>query len=432
MKTKYVSAAVLGLFIVGVLTCSSSDTGSNDNGTGGNQSLGTGGTGGLPSLGTDTAGTSGTLGTSTSTFDGGTLLITEEEQQIISDADNCAGWASEIESAPAKLELVVDISGSMDDTATGTTLSKWDVTRDSLIKAIPGDGTAAYPGLGSNMSVGLLYYPNMIANVSTTVQDITQCIDTEAEIPMAILGGEEVGSHRLLLRDSIGTAILGRGTPTYDAYQYAFSGILSPDVQAVSGDPYMLLITDGMPTIAQGCTNPAGNLTEVDPQPIVDLITTANTEYGIKTFVIGSPGSETAKGWLSEAAYSGGTGAEGCSVIGPDGSYCHMDLTLADDFSIALSDSLSSITSAIDSCEYDLPIPPTDKTLDVDTISVIIEFSTGTELVVRDDLGDCTEGWQLGETIVLCDSTCARVKTDGTASVNVVAGCESLTSTIIQ
>ena len=67
---------------------------------------------------------------------------------------------------------------------------------------------------------------------------------------------------------------------------------------------------------------------------------------------------------------------------------------------------------------------------------VILEglLSADNALVVRDDVGDCSQGWQLtaDKEILLCPDTCNQVKSDANAKVNVVFGCGSMMDPIIR
>jgi hypothetical protein len=368
--------------------------------------------------------------TATGNPDGGDTTITTDQVTAIKSSA-CAGWNGELEGSPAKLQLVVDISSSMSQTAPGTNQSKWAVTQNALIQAIPGDGTTT-AGLAASTSVGLLFYPNKQSTPTVAQQDLSACLDTGAMIPMAQLGASGTGSQRDLIRQSFQSAVLAQGTPTYDAYTYALNNsTLSASAAMLPGAPYQLLITDGQPTIAQGCSNPNGNISNVDPEPIVTAITNAWTQEGVKTFVIGSPGSEGAVDWLSRAAVAGQTALAGCNVGGPN--YCHMDMTTAPDFSAALSAGLAQVTAQIASCTYTLPVAPNGQALDLTMINVIATLSTGIHLLMQDTAGDCTVGWQFDadNNIKLCSQTCAMVQADPTATIDVAVACADAINLIV-
>ncbi|MFZ5893490.1 MAG: hypothetical protein ACOY0T_20685 [Myxococcota bacterium] len=352
-------------------------------------------------------------------LNGGQVPITKSQVDSIKN-QSCAGQSVEGESLPAVLELVIDVSSSMNEQAPGTNQSKWVVTRDALINAIPGPQSGG--GLGAGIGVGLLFYPNTRATIGTSPQNITACVNTEAIVPPALLGAANA-QQRTRVRNAIQQAVLQQSTPTHDAFKYAFeNGIQKTNLP---GKRFMLLITDGTPTLSLGCMNPSGQLNGVDPEPIVAQIQTA-ANAGVKTFLIGSPGSEPNRNWMSRAARIGGTATAGCNDNGPN--YCHMDMTTAPNFSTALSNGLANVTGQIAPCTYTFPAPPAGQTIDPNLINVILSSGDGSQLVVRDDQGACTKGWQLtaDKEILLCPDTCKEVQQDAALSVDVVFGCASL------
>jgi hypothetical protein len=370
--------------------------------------------------------------TVTGSPDGGDKIITSDQVKAI-ESSACAGWSGELESGPSKLQLVVDISSSMNQKAGSSQETKWAATQNALMEAIPGDGTATYPGLSASTAVGLLFYPNKQSTPTVAQQALAACLDTAAMIPMAQLGGAtSADTQRAKIRQAFQSAVLAQGTPTYDAYTYALNNsTLSTAASALPGAPFQLLITDGQPTIAQGCSNPNGDISDVDSAPIVQAVTDAWTQHGVKTFVIGSPGSEDARAWLSQAAVAGQTAASGCAVGGPN--YCHMDMTTAPNFSAALSTGLAQVTSQIASCTYSLPTSPAGQTLDLTQISVIANLSTGIHFLIQDTSGDCTVGWQFDDqkNIKLCAQTCATIQADPTATVDVAVVCADAINQIV-
>jgi hypothetical protein len=369
----------------------------------------------------------GTTGT-TSTVNPNRTLTSAEADTITASA--CNAWAIEPEaSAGSKLELVIDVSSSMNNRAPGTNLTKWEVTRDALIEAVPGLATGG--GLPANTSVGLLFYPNMRnETVSKTPTDPSTCINTSGEFPMAALGGNEAESHRVLLRQRLTEAVLGLGTPTHDAYDYVlYNTVLTPEQTAIEGDPYMLLITDGMPTLYKNCYNPAGSLTNLEGDPVVAAVDAAYG-LGVKTFIVGSPGSENGRAWLSMAAFLGGTAAGGCDPNNANGPYCHLDMTTASDFSVALRNGLAQVMSMITSCKFDIPETSADGTLvvDLDKIAPIIRFSNGQILLVGKNTSTastCSDGFRIlsNTQMELCRNTCDQMQADALAKVQFIFGC---------
>lgn len=366
---------------------------------------------------------------------GGEIPITKNTYTKVVE-NSCNLEVNEPETFPAKLELVVDVSSSMTQTAAGSTRSKWLETRDAITDAFVGPTTSG-GGLPDSISIGLLFYPNISTNPKPTPADITTCVKTDAMIPMGPLGTNVAGSQRSTLRDALTNIQLGpQGTPTYDALIYGTDVGLLQGGASFGGQPYVVLITDGMPTLSPQCSNPNGSISDVDPQPIVDLIDSEWKQNRVKTFLVGSPGSEKGRAWMSKAAVLGQTAAAGCSVTGPN--WCHMDLTSQPDFGQALRDGLAVIAGQVVSCNYDVLAKGLDQSLTVDPMltTVMVRYGDGSSaLVNRDDTPEgCNSGWHLDASkkqVVLCSDTCSRVQSDPLAGITVSYGCPTPTDPTI-
>jgi hypothetical protein len=414
---RFCALALLGLVAFG---CSSKDDNGelNSDPNGGNNPPGTGDPGVvLPGNPLPGGGGSDSPGISD--------LTPEQVDQLRNSS--CAGWSAEAEIVPAVLELVVDVSSSMKDPAPGSNRSKWEATRDALLEAIVGVNG---PGLPASTGVGLLFYPNVPnvdSNVSRTPTNLQACVATNQLVPIATLGPQGA-THRRSLESAFRDAQLNPSTPTHDAFRYALNSGLLPT--KVPGSKYMLLITDGTPTLELGCMNENGNLSGVDPMPIVDEVRAAAQKYA-KTFLIGSPGSEANRNWMSQAARIGGTAPAGCSDNGPN--YCHMDLTTSPDFADALRKGLEEIAGQIASCTYDMPEPPRGQSIDPARNNVIYtpRGSEDARLVGRTTQADCTEGWQLKDNqVTICPDTCAAIQGDAGATIELMFGCAAVDSPI--
>jgi hypothetical protein len=405
-----ISAFVVCVAALGTAACSSNK---KDGGADG-----TGASGGAPALNFGGGAGTGTFG---GTLVGGVLDITPEQATALRSGA-CAGWAASTEAQPAILDLVVDVSGSMSADAPGGGGSKWVVTQGAL--------TTAIADLPDATGLGIMFYPNLADPVpaSTTARPVSTCVNVDAMIGVELLGA----THRAAVNTALANATAQGGTPTHDAYRHALVNGMIPS--ALPGNKFMLLITDGQPTYSQNCIGDGLTIHPVDYRPIVAEIQGAYDAFGIRTFVVGSPGSERnvstnedVRPWLSEAARAGGTGTPGCTDDGP--TYCHMDMTQAPDFGVALAEGLKTITGQIISCDYPLPTPPTGETVDPDFINVVFTDGTGqAKLILQSTAADCTEGWQLvnNDTIVLCGDSCTQVKADKTASLEVLGGCATI------
>ena len=402
------------------MSCSKQSTNEDNLGSGGGSVFVVGGNGGVGSGVSNPATDPNLVGKVTP-------ISPDQTQQLLEDA--CNAESIEPEQMPAKIVLLVDVSSSMNNTAPGSQLSKWVVTRDALVEAVCGvTGT----GLDPKTSVGLMFYPNMRNDtVSRTAVTDMRCINTQGITPMAELGNNEPGTQRTLLRTNLTAAVLGLGTPTADAYDYSLNNIvLIPAQINVPGDSYIVLITDGVPTLYHGCYNPSGSLSNLDGAEVVTWVNTG-MQNKVKTFIIGSPGSEGMRAWLSQAAYDGGTGKDGCAPGNANGPYCHMDMTTAADFSQALRDGLKQIADTVSGCKFLIPEKSVDGTKDVDInlIHPVITYSTkNSELVGRNNKNGaaCTEGFYLVDDshLELCSATCDRYQADDMASLQIMFGCD--------
>ena len=101
-------------------------------------------------------------------------------------------------------------------------------------------------------------------------------------------------------------------------------------------------------------------------------------------------------------------------------------MTTASDFSAALKVGLDAIVGVVTPCTYTVPTPASG-TIDPKKINVILTSNNQSTLIVRDDVGDCTQGWQLtsNNEILLCKDTCDQARSTG-MTVDVLFGCESL------
>jgi hypothetical protein len=173
-------------------------------------------------------------------------------------------------------------------------------------------------------------------------------------------------------------------------------------------------------------------MTGVENGPLIQAVASAHDSDAISTFVIGSPGSEPARGDLSQMASKGGTARPGCSDTGPE--YCHLDMTSATDFAAALASGLAEVAGAIGTCEY--TVPPAPAGLELDTMLVNVRFTKGDgtqSLIGQDAVGDCASGWQYDNPmnptkITLCGSDCDAVKADQGAKIDVIFGCRTETT----
>jgi hypothetical protein len=385
---------------------------------------GTWGTGGLPAAG----------GSTGATLPG--LVPFDPADDITTQA--CAGKEFANEMRPVILQMVVDISSSMSEQPPdpSTAQTKWEITRDALIHALDHLPAAA--------ELGVSFYPNQITPnnpLGPASDDHSLCIDASADLPITWLGNKTSQQRAdIVNRLNAITIPSDAGTPTHDAYRLAVDSVLNlvkADPKYATAPKYVLLITDGQPTISLGCLGYSSEQYPVDPAPIIADIGEAFTNHQIQTFIIGSPGSEQvhlfdggsdARPWLSEAATVGGTAdfQPGCTNTG-DPTYCHFDMSTAVDFDQALGTALQKITNSIAPCDYAV-IPPEGRVIDPTLANVVYTAADSVKYaVVANQTADCTVGWRFtdstGTTLEICRDTCQLISNDPFGQVTVLLGC---------
>lgn len=325
---------------------------------------------------------------------GGTIFEDGEPEpsEGFDSEDACVGQEAGTELAPSIVELLVDTSLSMDEDAPGSRSSKWVETRSALLEAIE--------LMPLTTAVGVVFYPDVEVGAAS-------CFDREADVAISPLGGESSAKRNDIVEAFQAEEPRG-STPTHDAYRYALDELAAVNLP---GQRFLVLITDGTPTYALNCEGSGTPQDPADPTPLIPEAASA-LGRGMKTFVIGSPGSEDARESLSQMAEAGGTAASDCSHDGP--RYCHFDMTQEPDFAAALRDALASISGLALSCAYDIPEPPNGGTLDPAKVNVVFTPPGGErEVILQSPNGGCTTGWQYSADqtqIQLCGETCERVR----------------------
>ncbi|MCC6214210.1 MAG: VWA domain-containing protein [Polyangiaceae bacterium] len=384
------------------LACSSASNEQNERdlyGTGGSGATGAGG------AAAGGGGPGGFAGTGGSAASGGGLQL-DSGSGGSADA-GCASASKTADRLPPLLMLVVDTSGSMNDSAPGGGGSKWQVTRSAL-----GTAMAQMP---NDYAVGVVFYPD-------TNPLFGSCIDSQIDVSLGLLDQNQ----RASLQQSFQAQSAEGGTPTHDGYLLGLNHVVA---STLPGNKFVVLITDGIPTYALGCNGTGSN--PINAQQTAALVSQVQNAAagGVRTFVVGSPGSEAARNTLSQMASVGGTASPGCSDSGPN--YCHFDMTTAPDLGQAFADALAAISGAALSCSYPIPAPPDGSQLDLGKVNVVYTPGGGgppQDIFKDPSASDCTTGWQYSadkSQILLCGATCDTVKADTQGKVDIVFGCET-------
>ncbi|MFI5309020.1 MAG: hypothetical protein ACHQ53_16820, partial [Polyangiales bacterium] len=308
--------------------------------------------------------------------------------------------------------------------------TKWAITISALEKML---GTLADTGA----SAGLSFFStdNVCGVVSAPTVKLARVDQGQVMAMTAALAATNPGG---------GTPIVGGTILAYDhlyeeAGLDASGGCAQPPCGA-PGNRFVVLITDGsdscpMEPIPGACDG------EACTDFLLDHSAVDARGVNIRTFVIGVPGSEPARGFLSELALRGGTAKNGgnCSADRhAQSGDCHFDMSTSTDLASDLSSALDAISGAALSCEFPVPQIP-DR---APSKNVNVQYrpgGTGDPVCLAFDERPCAggaNGWQFAKDaagqddlsrVVLCGAACDTVKNDPQIRVDVVLGCQALT-----
>ena len=305
----------------------------------------------------------------------------------LTDANACVSTSAAAELIPLDMLILLDRSGSMDDSV------KWPGATKA-IKAFVQDPAS------TGMNVGITYFP-----VDTDADD---CVPALYQKPVVAI--DALPGNAKALVDSIDAETpAGNDTPTWGA----LNGALRFATEWQDANPkhkvVLVFATDGDPT---ACTSD-----QQDPAIIGDLPQSALNYNGVQTYVIAMAGATIDN--LNQWAVKGGTGQ-------------------AYDVSQniqAFSQKMSDIRKAALACEFNIPPPPENKKLDPDRVNVNYVPGDGgaPETIPRAaNAADCNglPGWYYDNLaaptkILLCPETCDLLQKDGKAKLDVVFGCET-------
>ncbi|HMI91453.1 MAG TPA: VWA domain-containing protein, partial [Polyangiales bacterium] len=234
--------------------------------------------------------------------------------------------------------------------------NKWEITRDTLLDAL-GD-------LPPDTVIGLSYFSN----------DDSCGVHSLPSVPLAPFDARQSSA----LRASLSNVTPNGATPlvgaTVLAYRHLHDKALAGEI---NGSKYVVLITDGEQSDI--CSDPGQCRDAEECTRLLleeDVPRAASEGVGIKTFVIGVPGSEGARNVLSAIAQVGGTAPDSCEVSKGD---CHFDMTQRERFGDGLRETLTEIAGRALSCELPLPDPGASGPLELERLNVIYSPADGSE-----------------------------------------------------
>jgi hypothetical protein len=392
-----------------------------------------------------TTGGAGTSGTTTGVAMPSTAGLCKQLKNL----SNCKASSYAATALPASVLFLLDRSGSMacnlpplqsstDCEANAAPTdpkmpTKWQITKDAL-KQVFSDMNKQ----GSTASVGMTFF-------STNDACGADSLPVVAVAPLTSQQVTSLGASLDAIQPNGETPIVGASSLAY-AYLHQEANKTSSCAEpcGAHGNRFVVLMTDGtdscpMPARSQdaaACTA-AGScskllLTKTAPEALA-----AN----IRTFVIGSPGSELARGFLSELAVAGGTARSTTCVHDVAGNKgdCHFDMTMSPQtFAADLGAALSKISGAALACEFAVP----NTGVPVREAEVNVQYSQGGKgepvCLGKDAAKPCdggANGWQFKKSadgtndltrVVLCGQACTMVRADAAAKVDVIRGCNSI------
>ncbi len=202
----------------------------------------------------------------------------------------------------------------------------------------------------------------------------------------------------------------GFQTPIYPALGGAILGARA-EANAHPGDSAaVLLVTDGQP---QGPAPSCSGVNPEDPQAIADLAA-AGVGYGVRTFVIGLPGVNQTI--ANQIAAAGGT--DSAIVVG------------AGDVQAQFQAALAKVRGEALPCEYLLPDEVAGGEVDKGLVNVLYTPG-GSDAAIVPQNADCSgPGWRYDDPaspteILLCPETCAAVRSDLDATIQILLGCKT-------
>jgi hypothetical protein len=377
--------------------------------------------------------------------DQGGALCQELQGQL-----GCVASSYESEELPASILFVIDRSGSMlcntpadgqtneecdadANTKDTTKPTKWQITSDALIAVFD------QLKLDTSTRAGLMFFSNNDScgvNSDLTLGGVPVDSLTDAQISLLKNALSNV-------KPKGGTPLVGATILAYAHLHEEWGGDCGSPPCGAPGNRFVVLITDG----ADSCPDPTFTDAPCGSGGVSCTHYLLETEVrkavgvNIRTFVIGAPGSDPARGFLSELAFQGGEGKNGgnCTHGDPDGTTgdCHFDMTASTDFAGDLALALNEISGSTVGCEFSVPdVPDADNP---ENVNVQYTPPDGSPVCIpQDNTAPCdggANGWQFAKRpdgtldttkVVLCGEACNTVENIANVYVEVLLGCTAI------
>lgn len=350
---------------------------------------------------------------------GGSLMLDEDADTTPSGP--CGEQVIPVISNPPNLSFIIDHSASMGEQLEGSGLSKYENARIALSQVLK--------AVGHRVSYGAAIFPGLAGVTGCEAGD--ELMKVEPGDPPSYARAGKTGPRLKDLLARLSIASVDGGTPAAPTLDK-----LREVLTELDGDTYVVLITDGAPNCnvdlscgASGCIpniedltvggvecrgtynccDPANgvagaNRSCVDSQASLKAVQ-ALSDVGIRTFVIGMPGSEPYEDLLSGMAELGGTARNG------DVPY----YSVAD--TDALQEALTKIAASVAiSCEIPLDYEPPNR----DQVNVFFDGD-----VVGYDPANGWE-WTASGAVAIRGAACEQLMSGAVLELQVYAGCETV------
>ncbi len=302
--------------------------------------------------------------------------------------EGCEGISQNADKKPLNLYIMVDASSSMAGT-------KWTAAQEGL-SAFLNDPTQ------TDIDVALSFFPRPPGGEA--------CDQMLYKEPVVAFGPLPANAGPITTAFAAKTPD-GFSSPMYPALGGAIlKGI---DLAEQNGDEVsaVLLVTDGAPD------GPGPVCSGVDPSDPANVaaLAASGVSFGVKTFVVGLPGVDQAASNMIAA----GGGTDEAIVVGTTDT--------ANKFTEALVKARGELLA----CAFEIPPEVLAGDVGYGFVNVELTPGGGSEMAVVHNPGCDGPGWTFDDdfnpaSIILCPETCASIKDDPEAAIQIVLGCPTI------
>jgi hypothetical protein len=378
--------------------------------------------------------------------------------------EGCASSTHVAKTLPAAMLFVLDKSGTMADGG------KFAAAQTAIVQAMD---QAAF----DSMHLGLLGYPTANKTGPACLFGIPVLCGVSGlpQVPLALAGADKSsasngnGVRHAMYQWLVANAPQpgnGDANPTYDALSSGITALKGWQDPNSGGNSVRILfyITDGGASCASLSSPPRPGYVDGNqcndweyPSTIIGLVKKAHDDAAasVHTIVVGVPGASSngenenvppysvrlalsayAAAGSPETNPSGCTGTSFAQNQSDPTVPCHFDMTNGNYSASALASAIGSVRGSLLGCTFEVPKPNAGAggggAIDKGQVNVHVDGASGpSDLYKRKDASNAcaTDGcwdYDASGNIVLIGKACESVKSDATARVDIVVGCQTL------